>query len=82
MASDLGQTRPRWVKNAKYIRDASISPSGARVAFEYRGEIVTIPADKGDVRNLTQTAGAPRAHAHLVARWPLGRVFLGRVGRI
>ncbi|MGK5072217.1 S41 family peptidase [Janthinobacterium sp. ZB1P44] len=58
VASDLGQTRPRWVKNAKYIRDASISPSGARVAFEYRGEIVTIPADKGDVRNLTQTAGA------------------------
>ncbi|WP_219114671.1 S41 family peptidase [Janthinobacterium sp. UMAB-56] len=58
VASDLGQTRPRWVKNAKYIRDASISPSGARIAFEYRGEIVTIPADKGDVRNLTQTAGA------------------------
>ena len=58
VASDLGQTRPRWVKGAKYIRDASISPSGARVAFEYRGEIVTIPADKGDVRNLTQTPGA------------------------
>ncbi|MFM2088230.1 MAG: hypothetical protein RLZZ237_3099, partial [Pseudomonadota bacterium] len=55
VASDLGQTRPRWVKGAKYIRDASISPSGARVAFEFRGEIVTIPADKGDVRNLTQT---------------------------
>ena len=58
VASDLGQARPRWVKNAKYIRDASVSPSGARIAFEYRGEIVTIPADKGDVRNLTQTAGA------------------------
>src|SRR5471030_910954 len=56
--SDLGLSRPRWVSGAKYIRDASISPSGARVAYEFRGEIVTIPADKGDVRNLTQTSGA------------------------
>jgi tricorn protease len=56
--SDLGLSRPRWVSGAKYIRDASISPSGARVAYEFRGEIVTIPADKGDVRNLTQTTAA------------------------
>ncbi|MYM25938.1 peptidase S41 [Duganella sp. FT135W] len=56
--SDLGLSRPRWVSGAKYIRNASISPSGARVAYEFRGEIVTIPADKGDVRNLTQTSGA------------------------
>jgi len=56
--SDLGLSRPRWVSGAKYIRDASISPSGARVAYEFRGEIVTIPADKGDVRNLTQTSAA------------------------
>ncbi|HEV7816451.1 MAG TPA: PDZ domain-containing protein, partial [Janthinobacterium sp.] len=56
VGSDLGLSRPRWVKGAKYIRSASISPSGARVAFDFRGEIVTIPADKGDVRNLTQTA--------------------------
>lgn len=53
--SDLGLSRPRWVKGAKYIRNASLSPSGARVAFEFRGEVVTIPADKGDVRNLTQS---------------------------
>jgi tricorn protease len=54
--SDLGLSRPRWLSGAKYIRNASISPSGARIAYEFRGEIVTIPADKGDVRNLTQTS--------------------------
>ena len=58
VSADLGLSRERWVRGAKYIRNASISPSGARVAYEFRGEIVTIPADKGDVRNLTQTASA------------------------
>ncbi len=52
---DLLETRPRWAKGAKWIRGAAISPSGARAAFEFRGEIVTVPADKGDSRNLTNT---------------------------
>ncbi len=58
VSSDLAASRPRFVKGMKYIRDASLSPSGARVALEYRGEIVTVPAEKGDVRNLTQTVAA------------------------
>jgi len=55
VAGDLLETRPRWAKGAKWIREAALSPSGARVAFEYRGEIVTVPGDKGDARNLTNT---------------------------
>ena len=35
-----------------------LSPTGARAALEFRGEIVTIPAEKGDPRNLTNTPGA------------------------
>jgi len=35
-----------------------VSPSGARAAFEYRGEIFTVPREKGDDRNLTNTPGA------------------------
>lgn len=68
--SDLGLSRPRWVSGAKYIRNAAISPSGVRVAFEFRGEVVTMPADKGDVRNLTQTTGA---HERSPAWSPDGR---------
>jgi tricorn protease len=57
VAADLVELRPRWAKGAKWIRGASLSPSGARVAFEFRGEIVTLPREKGDDRNLTQTPG-------------------------
>ncbi len=57
VTADLVETRPRYVKGAKYIRDASVSPTGARAAFEFRGEIVTVPAEKGDPRNLTGTPG-------------------------
>jgi tricorn protease len=55
--TDNRETRPRWVSGAQYIRNAGISPTGARVAFELRGEIVTVPGEKGDARNLTNSAG-------------------------
>jgi tricorn protease len=57
VATDLAERRPRFVKGAKHVRNATISPSGARAAFEIRGEIITVPAEKGDPRNLTQTPG-------------------------
>jgi tricorn protease len=57
VAADLEETRPRFVKGAKYVRSAALSPSGARAVFEFRGEIVTAPAEKGDARNLTNTVG-------------------------
>ncbi len=60
VAADLPETRPRYVKETKekkYIRDFSLSPTGARVAVNFRGEIVTVPAEKGDVRNVTNTPG-------------------------
>ena len=58
VAADLPETRPRFVKETKdrkYIREVSLSPSAVRVALNFRGEIVTVPAEKGDVRNLTNT---------------------------
>jgi tricorn protease len=58
VAADLVETRPRYVKGTKYIRSASLSPSGARAAFELRGEIITVPMEKGDDRNLTQSVAA------------------------
>ena len=57
VAADLTETRPRWIEGPDYIRSASISPSGARAAFGYRGEVLTLPARKGDARNLTRTPG-------------------------
>jgi tricorn protease len=55
VAIDNSEARARFAKGSKYVRDVSISPSGSRVAVEFRGEIVTVPAEKGDARNLTST---------------------------
>ncbi len=58
IAADLLELRPRFVKGDQYIRWADISPSGARAVFDFRGDIITLPADKGDPRNLTMTTDA------------------------
>jgi tricorn protease len=55
IAGDFPTVRPRFIKAAKQIRHAGLSPSGARAVFEAHGEILTVPAEKGDIRNLTNT---------------------------
>jgi tricorn protease len=55
LAGDLPATRPHWEKAADKIQNAAISPTGARAVFEARGEILTVPVEKGDIRNLTRT---------------------------
>jgi tricorn protease len=40
------------------MTNIALSPTGRRVVVEARGEIFTIPAEKGDVRNLTNSAGS------------------------
>ena len=57
-AADFTALRPRWAKGAEWIRRAELSPTGARAVFEYRGELVTVPVEKGDPRNVTNTTGA------------------------
>jgi len=57
LAGDLPAVRPRFERVARAIRDAAISPTGVRAVFEARGEILTVPAEKGDIRNLTGTPG-------------------------
>jgi tricorn protease len=57
IAGDLPATRPHYEKVGDKIQNAGISPTGARAVFEARGEIFTVPGEKGDVRNLTRTAG-------------------------
>jgi tricorn protease len=56
VAADLLETRPRYATGDRFIRNAHISPSGARAVFEFRGEIVTAPAEKGDHRQLTHSS--------------------------
>ncbi len=55
VAGDVATLRPRYEKVGTRIANAHLSPSGARAIFEARGEILSVPAEKGDVRNLTNT---------------------------
>ncbi|MGQ9897295.1 MAG: S41 family peptidase [Acidobacteriota bacterium] len=57
LEGDISTVRPRFEKVGSQITNAAVSPNGLRVAFEARGDILTVPAEKGSVRNLTATPG-------------------------
>lgn len=57
IAADMPQVRPHWMKVGTQIQNANISPGGVRAVFEAHGDIFTVPAEHGDIRNLTQTPG-------------------------
>jgi tricorn protease len=54
---DLPQVRPRYDRVAQRVQNVAISATGARAVFEARGEIISVPAEKGNARNLTNTPG-------------------------
>jgi tricorn protease len=57
LSGDLAEVRDRMGNVSSRLRNAHLSPSAARAVFEARGEILTVPAEKGDPRNLTNTPG-------------------------
>lgn len=55
---DLDQLEPHpGTIAARQINDYGISPTGKRAVFSAHGEIFSVPAEKGDTRNLTRTPG-------------------------
>ena len=56
--SDGVARRPRRVSAADNIEDFSLSPKAKRAVFSARGDIFTVPAEKGPTRNLTQSSDA------------------------
>jgi tricorn protease len=57
LASDRAPLGSAWKDVKDSVRGASLSPSGARVVFEARGDLFSVPAKDGPVRNLTDTQG-------------------------
>lgn len=55
---DFPWMMPKWDDVTARMTNIVLSPTGKRVVVEARGEIFTIPAEKGDVRNLTQASGS------------------------
>ena len=71
-----GAHRPRHAQAARWRmcprsaqRRRTFRPSGKRAVFEARGEIFTVPAEHGVVRNLTRSSGV----AERYPAWSPGR---------
>ncbi|MEJ2162759.1 MAG: PDZ domain-containing protein [Robiginitalea sp.] len=55
---DMNFARSRWQEvSANDLQNAQLSPNGKRALFEYRGEIFSVPVDKGSWRNLSKSPG-------------------------
>lgn len=69
-AGDFPWMMPAWKDVGGRVASLALSATGKRAAIEARGEVFTVPAEKGDVRNLTATSGA----AEIAPLWsPDGR---------
>jgi tricorn protease len=60
--TDRASLRPHPVKVGDQLVAADISPTGKRAVLEARGEIFSLPAEYGVVRNLTRSSGVAERH--------------------
>ena len=59
MHGDLPKLAPHLATiSADEMQSEDLSPTGQRAVIEAHGEIFTVPAEKGDTRNLTNTSNA------------------------
>jgi tricorn protease len=57
LVTDQITLKPHMANVSKLIQNAGISPQGKRALIEARGEIFSIPAEHGVIRNLTTSPG-------------------------
>jgi tricorn protease len=55
---DKPAMRPEYRSVADHINGFDLSPSAKRAVLEARGDLFSVPAENGEVRNLTHTPGA------------------------
>src|SRR5215469_10605161 len=54
---DFPELRSKLADVGNRLGSPAISPNGARAVFTARGDVITVPAEKGDPRNLTNSPG-------------------------
>lgn len=68
--ADAMYKRQHYIAVGADIRSYTISPTGQRMLLENRGEIFTVPKEKGDARNISL---APGSHERFPAWSPNGK---------
>ncbi|MBW1810946.1 MAG: PD40 domain-containing protein [Deltaproteobacteria bacterium] len=61
--SDLAFARRHFIEAEDNIEEFWLAPDAKRALFVARGELFSVPAEKGVVRNLTRTSGIRERHA-------------------
>ena len=57
LPGDMELARKRWVNVSPLIADFDLSPDGKRAVFSARGDVYTVPAKEGSIRQITHTPG-------------------------
>src|SRR5205814_3058563 len=57
VVTDQSTLRAHSAKATDLVAAASVSPTGRRAAFEARGDVVTVPAERGAVMDVTRSSG-------------------------
>ena len=63
LPGDRIHAQPKWVDGKEFVTEYNLSTGGKRALFVARGDVFTIPAEKGNIRNLTQTPGVREKYA-------------------
>lgn len=58
VVTDKAALKPKSVTVDRYVQHANISPDGNRVLMEARGDIFSLPAENGFVKNITRSTAA------------------------
>ncbi len=62
VVTDKASLKPRIENAERYIQHVSIGRDGNRVIFEARGDLFSVPAENGFVKNLTRSSGSAERH--------------------
>ncbi|MEQ1833283.1 MAG: S41 family peptidase [Candidatus Eisenbacteria bacterium] len=74
LASDLDQSRERWVQNPmEWVTAAHLSPNGDRVALTARGQVFVAPVEDGRLVSVTHDSAVRWRQAHFL---PDGRTLV------
>ena len=58
LVSDRAMVKPKLESAENLVQFLSLSPDGNRVLFQARGDIFSVPAENGFVKDLTRTSGS------------------------
>jgi tricorn protease len=63
LPGDSTPLRKHWASVSGLIRSLDLAPDGSRAVFVARGDVYTVPAKHGSIRNLTHSPGAREQYA-------------------